>query len=331
MPFPKLSGNGAMIIDYTTKTKPEVTLLTDPDAVLPVTVSLGLVPQANGRVEISAAGWKVTKINQALPAVVELLPDPSPLGLDRPHWVADGLTMIVDSGVTLNVKNLLAVVTGGTLDVRGSINVSSAEGNIIIGREGKDYGGSSGPSGKIRIEGTVTVDNGGMFLDENVDYTDVFLFPAYDGGGRLIIKNTGTSGNAIIGDSRVQPIVSDGGLLKLDPGATFEIGKRSSQFTYKLTGGAKLVLPDDIKLKGEFTLNTGTNTLDTELTVEGGKELTMDFPNSLVGPGGSTINQPKIIMSAGTIIMKKQDLSTDTLEDSKNYIWSPPKWKEYTP
>jgi len=308
-PFPRIKGNGSIVIEPTNNL-PLIQLYnpgTPPSYVSGVD-TLGLTPLTNARVEISAAGWKVTRINPNLAATAEIVNDP--------HFVANKLNMLVDTGVTLNVKNYLLVVAGGSLDVKGTINVSDA-GYLLIAGDGGIYG----PKGFAQIEGTITVDKGGVFHAETASWNNIFVFPAYDGEGSLTIKNSnGTPGRARIGPFVIpyaavaanKDIVGD--LLSLTQGASLEMGKRGSQPTYKLSGEATLALPSNIFLKGEFTLNAGTSAVDTILTVSGAI-LTMEYPHWLVGPSGTTLNPPKIILSgSGQIIMQK-----DTTPPSNYY------------
>ena len=315
-PFPRMSGDGAIIIEPT-RNLPVISLLNPgpPEG----WENLGLKPKSNARVEIGAFGFRVTRINAAAPATAEIV--------DAVHYAANKLTTIIDSGVTVDVKNEVNVIDGGILDVRGTVNVDSG-GQINIG---KFFGPTNG---SIRISGTVTVDNGGIFTDTSAEYINIFTYPAFDGGGSLIIKS---SGNAIMGTSP-EVIVGATGILKLDSGATLEIGKRSTYPTFKLTGGAELTVSSGMKLAGEFALSPNTNTVITELTVTGGQKLIIDSPYSLIGPSGSiaTAYRPTIVLDgAGTQIqMFKPDkvekyfdiLYNASPPPSNTFIWSPPNY-----
>jgi len=314
-PFPKLRGNGAIIIE-STKNLPDVTIK---DPLLSTHNPLGLKPETNARVEIGAAGFKVNRINTELPASAVI---------DATHYVANKLTTLVDTGVTLNIKADVNVIDGGILDVRGAVYVTTTTGIISIGK------GPGGTNGAVRISGTVNVDNEGTFYDATYDSGSDFLFDGYDGGGTLIIRNTtddtAKSGKAQTGKSSPVTIVGDSGLLALEPDATFEIGKRSGSQptpTYRLTGKATLTLTSNIKLIGEFTANVGTTKIPTILTVSGTNTLTMEYPDRLEGPSGGSSNMPKInFTSTASIIQKKQTAGTyyeiPGASSAPEFIWS---------
>ena len=326
-PFPKLKGSGAIVIDNTTGFAPVVAI---PDPVIGGIAALALKPLTNGRLEISSAGWKLTRITTGAPAQAELS--------GAQHIVADGLSMVVDLGVTLNVKHNLLVIRGANLDVQGTVNVDSP-GKLII------MGGGQGwlsPGGSLKIDGSVTVDNGGTLMDTTTRGGEIFKFPAYDGAGTLIFKHTETSGIGQILDPSYTvatppalptPVINMiGGFLALDQGATFEVKKGSSLATYTLTGKATLTLPEDIDLLGDFILSANVPTT-TNLTIRGDYKLDINYPNLLRGPtSGTETALPTIEVQGDTEVSMNQngtsykELFDETLAGTgTTYRWNPAK------
>ena len=332
-PFPKLKGNGAIIMDNTTGVAPYVTMIPDPAGAPGVEANLFLRPSINGRLEINAAGWRLTSITTGAPAQVELS--------GGPHEVADGLTMVVDPGVTLNVRSPLLVVRGANLNVQGNVNVTSPGALIIMG----GGLGWDSPSGLLKIDGNITVDNGGIFMDTTVKGDNNFKFPVYDGSGSLVFKNTDLPGKGeildplFVADLLSPPTVPDtinvvGSFLALNPGAAFEVKKSGLLASYTLTGEATLTLPDDIYLLGDFNLSANVPTT-TMLTIAGDNALNVNYPNLLRGPTSVAESALPTITIEGTteVFMNQDGILYSKLEgpnvpstsSSGGYRWNPAK------
>ncbi|MCL2069965.1 MAG: hypothetical protein FWH19_03135 [Treponema sp.] len=290
-PFPNLKGSGGIVIESGSGALPVVTMIPDPVNQPGIEAELGLMPQTDGRLEISAAGWRLSRINGNEHSALFHLKD-------HPHVVSDGLNMIVEAGVMLHVTDNLLVNRGGTLDVRGLVYVN-ADGAIIIAND-DDFEGFGAPKGNLKIQGSGEINvganehgGGGSFWDSTASIptgATRFFFPAY-GSGKLTVEEGGTamiSRRAQITPTQFPTVVvgpaGPGVQIVLDPlvpGAKFETYGLDNvnplhSYNYLLTGKATLSAP--LTLEGIFNLAN-----DAELTITGGA-FSVSGTNRLRGP-----------------------------------------------
>jgi hypothetical protein len=323
-PLLKMSGNGAIIIEYSDNL-PEVSMYPDPDAKIGVDEPdyLGLEPGTNGRLEISAKMWRLTRTGSGSNPATFNLTD-----VKRPHYVADGMIMLVEEHVHLYVKSDLAVLRGGILEVRGSIIVN--EGGLIFIANDDDLLGFGFPKGHLRIEdgGLITVSKDGVLWDTTATFIDnSFFIPSYGKGtlaalpgGAIVISRKASMPpipTVVVGNVTSLPP----GLLQLENGTgnIFETrghGTRST-YNYWLSGKATLNVPTGtLTLEGEFNLRAGA-----ELTVTGGEFNVTGQNNYLRGPDSGS-SMPKITATIGASVK----INTTTLTGPGPWTWNGNGW-----
>jgi len=190
--------------------------------------------------------------------------------------------LVVSAGAELNVNKILTL-KGGTLDVAGSVNVTSG-GQITVSAEDKF---NAIPKGTVLIgsNGIITIDGDGTFKDESVTWDNenkTFTFPSY-GQGSLVVKHSPaqatSSGILEISGKKIIPDL----LALAQSTATSFIIKSGPAYT--LTGTGTLKAAGDLALEGRFNIAAGA-----VLTVSGGT-LTVKAPNQLTG----TITSPEVV------------------------------------
>ena len=235
------------------------------------------------------------------------------------HTMPKEKTLLVGSGMELNVNNTKLTLAGGTLDVAGSVNVTNG-GEIILNAV-ENFQGI--PKGEVSISnnGTITID-GGTFTDKSAPpNASIFTFPSY-GAGSLIIKDTG---HAIMGTDEDEVIGGGSNPLSLGANSTLTIRTASNAPEFTLRGTGTLAVPTALALEGRFIIAAGA-----VLTVSGNNTLTVRAPNQLAGTATNPIVDQLTIGSGAKVEIYSTSTSTSPLEldGGNNYEWSgsSPSW-----